>query len=123
MIMARKHDNRDETFEVLCDHLVKTVTLSDGRSYMHRCHRETYQSVAHAIEEWAESGFTGEELAESLDLPFTQVYVALRFMRERGCVMTRFRRNFPSSDWAFEDAMIEYWALAEERRRQHDRRS
>lgn len=90
---------------------------------MHRCSREIYQSVAHAIEEWAATGCIGDEIAESLDLPFSQVYVALKFMRDRGCITTRFRRNYPSSNVAFEDAMIEYWALAEEQRRQDDRRT
>jgi hypothetical protein len=39
--------------------------------------------------------------------------VALAFMKERGCVVTRYRRNYAASRCLFEDAMTEYWALAE----------
>lgn len=123
MIMTRIHHQRDEAFEILGDHLVRSVVPRRGTPYVHRCSREIYQSVAHAIEEWAATGCIGDEIAESLDLPFSQVYVALKFMRDRGCITTRFRRNYPSSNVAFEDAMIEYWALAEEQRRQDDRRT
>ena len=34
-------------------------------------------------------------------------------MKERGCFVTRYRRTYPASDVLFEDAMIEFWALAE----------
>lgn len=103
-------------FDVVDDHLVRTVYFPDGRSYTHRCTRATFEAVAHAIEEHAKEGVTLESLAEALDLPFTQVNVALEFMKERGCIVTPSgggRRSYPASGCLFEDAMCEYTFLAE----------
>ncbi len=112
----RRHyrDNeRDVRFEIVDGRLVRTVTLPDGRSYMHRCGREAFEAVAHGVDELGDQGVTLEPLAEALDLPNTQVNVALEFMKERGCLVTRGRRNYPSSDVLFEDAMTEFYALAD----------
>ena len=105
---------REVRFEVIDDHLVQTVVGPDGRGYVHRCRRQTYEAVAHAIEETGRAGVTLEPLARAMDAPFTQVNVALGFLKERGCLVTRFRRHYPASRFLFEDAMIEYFALAEE---------
>ena len=45
--------------------------------------------------------------------PSTQTAVAMAFMKERGCVVTRYRRNYAAGRCVFEDAMIEYHALRE----------
>jgi hypothetical protein len=54
-----------------------------------------------------------ESLASSENIPFTQANVALEFLKERGVVVTRFRRSYPASSAAFEDAMVEFYALRE----------
>lgn len=108
-----RRDQRQIDFAVIDGHLVRTVTKPDGGTYVHRCTRKVYEDVAHAIEEWAAEGVTLDPLTEALDAPFTQVNVALEFMKERGCVVTRWRRNYPASQALFEDAMVEFWALAE----------
>lgn len=69
--------------------------------------------MAHAIEEAGQAGVTLEPLARAMDAPFTQVNVALGFLKERGGLVTRLRRHYPASRLLFEDAMIEYFALAE----------
>ena len=112
--MGFKRQAQDVTFQVNMDHLVKTVTLRDGRQYWHRCERQVYEMVASELEQHAERGITGSELADLLELPYTKVYVALSFLQERGCVIQRYRRNLPASGCLFEDAMIEYHALREE---------
>jgi hypothetical protein len=103
---------RDETFEVFDDHLVRKVVPRRGRPYEHRCPRPAFEAVAHACEGFGADGFTLETIAGHEDLPFTQVAVALAFLRGRGCIETRYRRNYAASDFAFEDAMMEYHALA-----------
>jgi len=105
--------SRDVRFEVLDDRLVRTVRLADGREYVHRCTRRVYEEVARAIEEAGPAGVTLFPLAEAIDAPYTQVNVAFEFLKERGCVVTRLRRSYPASTFLFEDAMIEYLALAE----------
>ena len=113
--MRRRYrdDQRDVRFEVIDGHLIRTVVLPDGRSYVHRCTRETFEAVAHGVEERSGAGVTLEPLAEALDAPSTQVNVALEFLKERGCVVTRSRRNYPASDVLFEDAMTEFCFLAD----------
>lgn len=86
-----------------------------GGSYRHVCQAETYELVAHAADELASGGFTLEEIAAHIGRPHTQVAVALAFLKERGCVHTVRRRNFPTSDCTHLDAMIEIHALREER--------
>ena len=104
---------RDETFTMLDGHLVRAVAPARGKPYRHRCPLASFERVAHAIDETGGDGFTLETLVEHEDLPFTQVAVALAFMKERGCVTTRYRRSYAATDGVHLDAMTEYHALAE----------
>ena len=107
--------HRDVRFFEQDGYLVRTVT-GRGRSYTHRCPKTTFETVAHAIEETPAdgTGTTLELLAKAEDLPFTQVNVALEFLKERGIVHIRHRRNYPATSSVHLDAMVEFHALAEE---------
>ena len=109
--------DRIEHFAVAHDHLVRSVVSVRGEPYEHRCPRAAYEAIAHAAEllssETGDPGFTLEELATAAGTPSTQAAVALAFMKERGCVVTRYRRTYAASRCLFEDAMTEYWALAD----------
>lgn len=110
--------NRIVTFDVVDDHLEMKVRFPDrpDAAYVHRCTRDIFREVAFTIEEHAVPGSGGttlEELVAALDAPFTQVNVALAFMKERGCVEIRRRRTYPASGAFYEDAMIEFMYLAE----------
>lgn len=104
---------RQITFSVTDDgSLRQTVLLSDGTQYVHHCTREHFEQVAQAFED--QQAHTLSELARSLDLPSTQVNVAMEFLKERGCIITRYKRkSCAGSDFVYEDAMIEYHALRE----------
>ena len=104
---------RLEDCDVADGHLIRSVLPARGAPYEHRCPRESLEEIAHAAEGLADAGFTLEELAATADRPSTQAAVALAFLKERGCIVTRYRRNYPASGCLFEDAMTEYWALAE----------
>ncbi len=91
---------RDETFAVLDGHLVRSVVPARGKPYEHRCPRESFETIAHAVDEFGEAGFT-------------QVAVALAFLKERGVIETRYRRNHAATDSVHLDAMTEFHALAE----------
>jgi hypothetical protein len=83
------------------------------RDYTHRCEEATLVSVAHAVDA-ATDGVTVQSLAEALHEPWTAVAVVLAFLDERGVVVHRpggRRRLYSATDWAFEDAMIEWTAL------------
>jgi hypothetical protein len=72
--------------------------------------------VAHAI---AETPAEGEGttlilLARTEALAYTQVNVALEFLKERGIVDVRHRRCYPATRETYLDAMVEFCALAEE---------
>ncbi|MHB1158318.1 MAG: hypothetical protein ACYC26_15955 [Phycisphaerales bacterium] len=117
--MPTHQRDRQVSFDVRDNHLIRTVVFpATGKSYTHRCTRAIYEAVAHAIEEHAASGGGSEgvaldSLVQALDAPFTQVNVALEFMKERTCVVTRGRRSYPASKALFEDAMTEFCFLAD----------
>ena len=113
--MPRPKRQRDVTFCVQDDHLEMHVTFRNqpARNYMHRCSRDIFREVAYAIEDHAAGGTTLEQIVHAVDAPYTQVNVALAFMKERGCVERRHRRTFPASDIVYEDAMIEFMHLAD----------
>ncbi|MEX2387542.1 MAG: hypothetical protein WD534_06660 [Phycisphaeraceae bacterium] len=113
--MRDRARQRAVIFDVIDDTLVRTVAFpfSDREGYIHRCTRKVYEDVAYAIQERVKEGATLDSLVEALDAPFTQVNVALEFMKERGCVVTRGRRSYPASTCLYEDAMVEYLFLAE----------
>ncbi len=52
-------------------------------------------------------------IARKESIPFTQVNVALEFLKERGLVDVRHRRCFPATLDVYLDAMVEYHALAD----------
>ena len=113
--MPTRSRNRIVTFDVVDEHLEMKVVFPDNpaRDYVHRCTRDIFREVAFMIEEKAAGGTTLEDLVTAMDAPFTQVNVALAFMKERGCVEVRRRRTFPASDALYEDAMIEFCYLAD----------
>ncbi len=108
----------NETFEVADDRLVRKVVPRHGEPYEHRCLRKAFEQVAHAVEELGEQGFTLESLLQyernaDRDVTFTNVAVALAFLRERGILDVRYRRNYAATQSAHLDAMTEFHALAE----------
>jgi hypothetical protein len=113
--MPRPNRQRDITFRVQDDHLEMHVTFAHqpDRNYMHRCTRDIFREVAYAIEDHAAGGTTLEQIVHATNAPYTQVNVALAFMKERGCVEIRHRRTIPASDIVYEDAMIEFMHLAQ----------
>ncbi len=113
--MPTRHRNREVVFQVVDDHLEMVVTFPDraDADYTHRCTRDTFREVAFTIEENAADGVTLEDLVITMDAPYTQVNVALAFMKERGCVEVRRRRSYPASGQLYEDAMIEFMFLAD----------
>ena len=109
---------RSESFEVFDDHLIRTVVPVRGQPYEHRCPRAAFEQIAHAAEELGAAGFTLEEVVAyercaGRDVTFTNVAVALAFLRERSILDVRYRRNHAATDAVHLDAMTEYWALAE----------
>ena len=94
--------------------LVRTVTGTGGRSYTHRCPKQAFEKVAHAIGETPAEG-QGTTLIDVVgreNLAFTQVNVALEFLKERGLVDVRHRRCYPATRHTHLDAMVEFHALA-----------
>jgi hypothetical protein len=112
-----KLKNRDVRFVVQDGCLVRTVTsdAADGRAYSHRCELAVFETVAHAMDEVAPQGpgTTLTEIVRQEKLPYTQVNVALEFLKERSIVDVRHRRCYPASPAVHLDAMVEFHALRE----------
>ncbi len=103
-----------ETFHIDRDHLVRHVVPRRGTPYEHRCSLATFEEVAHAAEEMR-TGITLERIQASAGLPFTQVAVAIAFMKERGCLAPEHGRTHAAAEGLHLDAMTEFHALREER--------
>jgi len=106
---------RDVRFLVQDGCLVRTVKGDDGRHYTHRCIRQVFETVAHAIDAMPNQGegTTTFDLARKENLPFTQTNVAIEFLKERGIVEVRHRRCYPATRCVFEDAMVEFLAMGD----------
>jgi len=104
----------NETFALEDGVLFRRVVPRRGASYQHTCTEQVYKDVAYAIEQFGAATFTGEMLREQIDAPLTQVFTALAFLKERGCIAPAHgRRHRAASDFIYEDALIEWHALRE----------
>ena len=104
----------DESFAIEDGLLVRRVAPKRGAPYEHTCTKQVYDDVAHAIEKLGAQTFTGEDIQAAIDAPFTQVAVAMGFLKERGCIVpARERRHKAAGDFVYEDALIEWHALRE----------
>jgi hypothetical protein len=113
-MMPRNPSKRDETFEVLDGHLVRKVVPRRGKPYDHRCPVAALDRIAQAIDELGDEPFTLETIFLSEEVPWTQVAVAVAFLKERGIIDTRSRKNYAATTVGVHlDAMTEYFALAE----------
>ena len=104
---------RDETFTVTENILVRAVVPARGTPYQHTCDKDVFESVAHAVDELNGASFTYEEIRQKIEAPFTQVAVAVAFLRERGCIVSsQRRRSVAATNDVYLDAMIEWHALS-----------
>lgn len=116
-----EHD-RIGTFSVdETGHLVRRGYPRSGNEYEHRCELATLEEVAHNIDELAGAPFTYEQVHAAMNanrgvnFPFTQVAVAVAFLRERGIILAvHGRKHVANGDAVHLDTMIEYHALREE---------
>jgi len=105
---------RDETYSIQDGVLFRRVVPRRGTPYEHTCTERVYKDVAYAIEQLGTRSFTGEDIRDATDAPFSQVFTALAFLKERGCIVPAHgRRHHAASDVVYEDALIEWHALRE----------
>ena len=96
--------------------LERVVKLPDGREYAHRCSKEVFEAVAGHLDEHQGEGVKIQSIADTLDVPMTQVNVALQLLTERGLLETHGRLGYVAPGYAsafFEHAMTEFYALIE----------
>jgi hypothetical protein len=104
---------RDDAFAVDDGFLVRRVAPARGTPYEHRCSADAFENIAWAIEEH-QGPFTLNELQRVTELPFTQVAVALAFLKERGCITpVHGRKHKAASAGLHLDAMTEFHAQRE----------
>lgn len=105
---------RDESFSIEEGFLVRRVTPRRGEPYQHTCTEQVYKDTAYAIEQRGAASFNGEDLVASLGAPNTQVFTALAYLKERGCIVPLHgRAHRAATDFVYEDALIEWHALRE----------
>lgn len=105
---------QNEQYHVSDRILFREVKPKFGRPYLHTCSEAIFKAVLAAIDEAGGRTFTGADLVGWIDAPHTQVYTALGFLKERGCVTTAHgRKNIaPTILDVGLDGMIEFEALA-----------
>ena len=118
--MRTNLQNRSVVFFVQDRCLVRIVAEEGGggcddRTYTHRCAKQVFETTAHAIGETPREGdgTSLTKISRQENLPFTQVNVALEFLKERGLVQVRHRHCYPTTEDVYLDAMVEYYALAD----------
>src|SRR3990172_7943881 len=117
---------RAETFHVEDGYLIRRVLPRRGEPYEHRCPLDAYRKLAWAAIDLAADGFTVETLADQVRsrpreehddreawASYTNAAVAIAFWKDREMLDIRHRRNHVDDGFFFEDAMIEFYALAE----------
>ncbi len=113
----------DETFTIdgPSGALLRRVIPKRGTPYEHACTKQVFDDVAYAIEQMGNASFTMEDIRfkagggdEANMPPWSQVAVAIAFLKERSCIVpARNRKHVAASDFVYEDALIEYHALRE----------
>ncbi|MCL4198919.1 MAG: hypothetical protein KJZ69_15635 [Phycisphaerales bacterium] len=101
--------------------LLRRVIPKRGTPYEHACTKQVYDDVAYAIKQMGNASFTMEDIRanagggdEAKMPPWSQVAVAIAFLKERSCIVpARQRKHIAASDFVYEDALIEYHALRE----------
>jgi hypothetical protein len=108
-------ESRAETFVVESDgSLIRLVAPRAGRPYRHRCTQASFEEIAHAIGEFGPASIVVEDLRSRCGLPWTQVAVAVAFLKERGIVVPDGNRGHAAASTdPYLDAMTEYQALRE----------
>lgn len=107
-------DQRGETFAVEDDCLVRRVVPRRGKPYEHRCEKNSFETIAYAIDDLAGEAFILDGLRLHTGVPWTQIAVAVAFLKERGCVVpVHGRKHVAATKAVFEDAMTEFHALRE----------
>lgn len=117
---------RAETFSVEDRRLGRKVVPRRGKPYEHRCSLDVYRELAWAAIDLAADGFTVETLNDQVRNPprgehddrdpwssYTNAAVAAAFWKKRGLLDVRRRLNHVDDGYFFEDAMVEFHALAE----------
>ena len=111
---------RDESFRIEGGVLIRSVMpapTSGGRRrqpYEHTCEQESYEAVAHAIDEMGAASFTAEEIRQRAEAAWTPVTVAIAFLKERSLIIPSVRRrHVAASRCLFEDAMVVWHGLCE----------
>ncbi len=124
-----------ETFAVEDGCLVRKVVPRRGEPYEHRCPLEAYRELAWAAIDLAADGFTIKTVVDQVrnrpredhddrDLSacnpqagpwasYTNAAVAIALWKDRGLLDVRRRRNYVGDGCFFEEAMVEFHALAE----------
>jgi len=115
--MRRSLEHRDIEFQGTPGGVLeRVVKLPDGREYAHRCSKEVFEAVAGHLDEHQGEGVKIQSIADTLDVPMTQVNVALQLLTERGLLETHGRLGYVAPGYAnafYEYAMTELYALIE----------
>ncbi len=106
-----KNEAHHDIMEVVDGVLIRDKCPKRGQPYMHVCDLESFTEICHTIDERNDRPFTGNDLVGWTDLPYTQIYTALAFLKEIGSIkVVSNRKSAAAVDDVYLDAMIEWHA-------------
>jgi hypothetical protein len=105
--------NRLVTYHVQLERLIRHVRRPDGRSYAHHCTLGVFERVVGYLDDHPQERTHTQLVRRALDLPSTQVHVAMEFLVERGLLVRCGRQALPQSAYFYEEALEHFHHLAE----------
>ena len=103
---------RQLTFMLQRDRLLHQVCLADDRRYRHTCTLGVFKEVAGYADEYPQEALATQSLARQLNLPFSQVQVALDFPAEYGLTVRAGRKWHPQAPCLYEEAIAHFYSLS-----------
>jgi hypothetical protein len=104
---------RSVTYDVLLERLIRQVHQDNGCIYAHHCTLGVFEQVVVYLDDHPQEATHTQLVRRALNLPSSQVHVAMEFLLERGLLVRRGRQVLPQSPYFYEEALEHFHHLAQ----------
>src|SRR5947209_3748824 len=101
------------SFHMHLERLIRHGRRHDGRMYVHHCTLGVFEQVVSYLDDHRGPATHLQAVRQALEVPSSQVAVALEFLVERGLLVRRGRQVWPQSPCFYEEALEHFHHLAE----------
>jgi hypothetical protein len=110
-------------YSVQLERLIRHVRRPDGRSYAHHCTLGVFEQVVGYLDDHPHQATHTQRVRRALELPSTQVHVAMEFLVERGLLVRCGRQVLPQCPYFYEEALEHFQGLGTTKRYCYARRT